>query len=726
LAGFPDLAFRTAVITGDAIVFELSHSFYVCLVRSMASSKSSNGEKLGQIRRMGSLGLMASIAIVAAQGSFPAGSAQAQTLRTAKAPPVTYTENDRIVHVLNRLGFGARPEDIALVKRIGLKVYIDQQLNPETIDDSAVDQKLQSFTELQMSDADIESKYKDFITLDQDGNKLRQRLRKMEAMKLAENTPMTSVDQSTMQTASTASVTSVTPSTASTTLPSQTAAPKAEVKAIRQGVQEMIASDPELAKEVQDQRRRLVEAANPIGLLHEEFTASKIIRAVESKRQLQEVLVDFWTNHFNIDIRKAPCGILKVIDDRDVIRPHIFGKFRDLLEASAKSPAMLVYLDNFQSVSENLPTPNNSRRFGRFAALNQAANSNQLQTQVVKRKPRRKLGLNENYAREVMELHTLGVTGGYTQQDVREVARCFTGWSIASPDGLRPRINRYGEAGVFQFYPRVHDEGEKVVLGHHIPADGGQRDGEIVLNLLAEDPATRKHISYELCQCLVCDEPPSSLVNKCIETWQNTDGDLREVVRTIVTSPEFFSSVAMRKKIKSPFEYAVSSVRALDGTLDPTAMISHRQIAREANSLIRPPQGGGFIDVNTNSMIGEIATMGEPLFQYLAPTGFPEDSRKWVSSGALISRLNFSLALTQGKIKDVQLADPAEDSTASMDPTALIDKMSKQILHGEISPSTRATLLSEAKADSGSGSSSSMTPATVEALLLGSPEFQRR
>ncbi len=588
-----------------------------------------------------------------------------------------FSENDKIVHVLNRLGFGPRPDDIERVKRMGISAYIEQQLHPEQINDQAVDQKLQSFPELNLSNEDIAARYKEFINADQETAKLRRQMRKAMDTK---NPP---------------------------------AAGQANTQLSPQAIRQMTMSDPDLMKQVQETRQQLAKSAEPIGLLHEEFNAAKLIRAVESQRQLQEVLVDFWNNHFNIDIRKAPCGVLKVIDDRDVIRPHVWGKFRDLLEASAKSPAMLVYLDNFQSVADQLPNQAPARRRrGGLLAQKKAPAANQT----------RKVGLNENYAREIMELHTLGVDGGYTQQDVREVARCFTGWSIGSPDGARPRINRYGEAGVFQFYPRVHDDGEKVVLGHHIPAGGGMRDGEIVLDLLASDRATWRHISTQLCQRLVCDDPPISLVNKCIQTWQDTDGNLREIVRTIVTSPEFFSSAAVRKKIKSPFEYAVSSVRALDGTLDPEALISRKQLLREANSMVRPPQGGGYLDMNTNTLLGQIGTMGEPIFQYQAPTGFPEDSRKWVSSGALISRLNFSLALTQGRINDVKLDDPSENAGEMMDTNRMIDRVANRILHGQISPATRATLVRESQADSGSKA----TPATIAALLLGSPEFQRR
>jgi uncharacterized protein (DUF1800 family) len=625
---------------------------------------------------------IAAIAFVSISLPSTIDAAQSHTAHTRVRVTAAPREDEKILHILNRLGFGARPDDVENVKRIGLSAYIDQQLHPEQIDDSAVEQKLAGFRELQFPDQDIESRYKDFITADQASNALRRRLVAMESQKESQMAQSGGAVPASMP----------------------AGANQANFQAKRDAIMEMVAADPALQKEFNDTRQQLVDTAEPIARLYQEFDAAKLVRAVESKRQLQEVLVDFWTNHFNIDIRKAPCGVLKVIDDRDVIRTHVFGKFRDLLEASAKSPAMLVYLDNFQSVSDTLP----QRRPNRPAP----------------QRPR--AGLNENYAREIMELHTLGVSGGYTQQDVHEVARCFTGWSIGTVDGKRTRINRYSEAGEFQFFPQLHDDGEKVVLGHHIPAGGGIQDGETVLDLLAHDPATMKHVSYELCERLVADEPPMSLVRKCVETWQRTDGDLREIVRTIVSSPEFYSPVAMHKKIKSPFEYAVSSVRALDGTIDTGVLASARPavLAREANSLVRPPQGGGFLDINTNTLLGQIGTMGEPLFQYQAPTGFPEDSRKWVSSGALISRLNFSLALTQGRIKDVKIEDPSEDAGANMDVTATIDRMADRILHGSIAPSTRATLLTEARP--GPDGRSSLTPATIAALLLGSPEFQRR
>jgi uncharacterized protein (DUF1800 family) len=503
--------------------------------------------------------------------------------------------------------------------------------------------------------------------------------------------------------------------------------------------------------------------------------AAKALRAIESERQLQEVLVDFWGNHFNIDIRRPPCEVLKIVDDREVIRPHVFGKFRDLLGASAKSPAMLVYLDNYQSMSENGPAatagraanPRRAARLARLAQLGIAAPGTTAQgpaapvgspdspanrrraqrlarlaqsgtnapgavapgttpgaaTQAAPPKPQKKRpsGLNENYAREIMELHTLGVDGGYTQQDVREVARCLTGWSVNSGGGRRPANGKHGGAASFRFYPAMHDDGQKTVLGHVIPAGGGEQDGEKVLDILASHPATMHHVSMQLCQRLVSDDPPASLVNKCVETWKRTDGDLREIVRTIVTSPEFYAPSAVRSKIKSPFEYAVSSVRALGGAYQAEAP-SGRNEARKAVYLIKPPKGGGYLDFGTTTLIGQVGTMGQPLFQYQAPTGYPEDSRKWVSAGALISRLNFALALTNGNLSDVTAT--GESVAAAGDPSHTIDHAAARILHVNVSPATRSTLLKQVSEPSTPGKSEAGAN-RVAALLLGSPEFQR-
>jgi uncharacterized protein (DUF1800 family) len=386
------------------------------------------------------------------------------------------------------------------------------------------------------------------------------------------------------------------------------------------------------------------------------------------------------------------------VDEREVIRPNVLGKFRDLLGASAHSPAMLIYLDNAQSQAPRPVNPRLARMQGNLPGTPGQ------QTRG---------GINENYAREIMELHTLGVDGGYTQKDVQEVARCFTGWSV----------NR--QTGTFQFNRRGHDDGEKTVLGQTIPAGGGRGDGERVLDILAAHPATARFLSRKLCQRFVSDEPPAALVARCVQTWQKTDGDLRAVVRTIVTSPEFFSRAAYRQKIKSPFEFAVSSVRALGGTMD---FAGARQQLR-----MRAFQGDGINDNARNALrqtlAGQVGVMGQPLFQHQAPTGYPEDSRRWVSSGALIARLNFTLGLVSGKVPEVQTLPLIVSSEAATRPSEALDALADRLIGGEMSPATRATLLKQATAaptDPASAANDTAAARRLTALVLGSPEFQRR
>ena len=298
-----------------------------------------------------------------------------------------------------------------------------------------------------------------------------------------------------------------------------------------------------------------------------ELQQQKVLRAIYSTRQLQEVLVDFWFNHFNVDARKGADRFMLTEYERDVIRPRVLGNFRDLLGATAKSPAMLFYLDNWMSVDPNGPHLDAPQirgfrnRFGR-ATIAQPAGRMPRQNENAPK------GLNENYGRELMELHTLGVDGGYTQQDVTEVARAFTGWTIEQPR----------QGGGFKFDPRRHDDGKKVVLGHVINAGGGQRDGEEVLDILAAHPSTARFIATKLLRRFVSDTPPASLVDRVAARFRATDGDLREVVRTILTSPEFFAADADRAKIKTPFEFVVSAVRATDAEVHD-ARVLVRQVA---------------------------------------------------------------------------------------------------------------------------------------------------
>src|SRR5678816_3564882 len=417
------------------------------------------------------------------------------------------TEDQRVIHVLNRLGFGARPGDVERVKAMGLENYINQQLNPEKISDTFAENKLRELSTLNMTTAELYEKYP------QPGQLLRQlQARGMlpeemsaDAAKNNQNTPP---------------------------------ANPLENEKYRQVIQEYY-------RENGLQRpQRIID----------ELQASRILRAVYSERQLQEVMVDFWTNHFNIFANKGADRWLLPAWDRDTIRPNAMGKFSTLLQATAQSPAMLFYLDNFQSVSPNA----NQRRGGLLQ---------QLRPQQQQRQRR---GINENYARELMELHTLGVDGGYTQKDVQEVARCFTGWTIFQPRGGAAAVNAMngGEgarrnAGSFFFNARVHDDGEKTVLGHKIPAGGGIKDGLTVLDILAHHPSTAKFIAKKLVRHFVADTPPQSLVDRVAATFTKSDGDIRETLKAIFVSKEFNSTEAYRVKIKRPFELVVSAIRTL-------------------------------------------------------------------------------------------------------------------------------------------------------------------
>jgi uncharacterized protein (DUF1800 family) len=370
-----------------------------------------------------------------------------------------------------------------------------------------------------------------------------------------------------------------------------------------------------------------------------ELQQARLLRAVYSQRQLYEVVVDFWNNHFNIFARKGTDRWLTTAYERDTIRPHALGRFRDLLLATAQSPAMLFYLDNWLSVSPDGPMarlPANSRR----------------------------RGLNENYAREIMELHTLGVDGGYSQQDVREVARCFTGWTLVRPRG-----------DDFRFEPRLHDQGAKTVLGMRIGAGGGIEDGMKVIDLLARHPSTAKFIATKLARRFVADDPPASLVNRVAEAFRRSDGDIRATIRTIVESPEFYSPEAYRAKVKKPLEYVASALRVTNAE------------TRVTHQLLR-----------------YLGRMGEPLFLAQPPTGYPDVGASWVTPDMLLTRMNFATDLVGNRIDGAQV-----QSTALRDTQQFV----RVIAPDSLSAGTRAALTETEGLE------------TV-ALLLAAPEFQRR
>jgi len=577
--------------------------------------------------------------------------------RAADDQPPPLTERQRIIHVLNRCGYGPRPGDVEWIEGIGLTAYMRQQLHPETIDDSALRAELARFDTLNMSATEL---FRDFRDLQQ-ANKQRQ----IERANAEKNGGATMTDSST----------------------NSPSARPAQAKRPNGG---------------EPPRRSQIAVA--------ELQDAKIISAVDSPRQLYEVLVDFWSNHFNIDVRKGPCRVLKVADERDVIRPHVLGKFRDLLGASAKSPAMLHYLDNFENSAPREISPNEQRRRQQYVQQQNPG----APVEAIDTKPKKVGGLNENYAREIMELHTLGVDGGYTQKDVQEVARCFTGW------GVDP------QTGLFAFAPRRHDNGPKTVLGHEIPANGGMQDGETVLDILASHPSTAKFISTELCRRLVADDPPPALVERAAAVFRTTDGDLRAVVQTIIYSPEFFSPQAYRAKIKSPFEFAVSAVRATGRTIVADDLVpANRRLAMEAGATFDRNMDR-IMNAPRKSLDLAVIEMGQPLFAYQAPTGYTEDSRKWVNAGALIARINFALALSEHKV--VNVSPPPPDLIRGVDsdkPDLVLDQLNRVLLHGEMAPATRATLEKQISDKEEDDDSSTVNVPELTALVLGSPEFQR-
>jgi len=450
----------------------------------------------------------------------------AGTLRPDAAPaPST---DQVIIHVLNRIGYGARPGDVDRIRATGLERYIDEQLHPERIADRSMSVRLAGLTTIGMS-----------------------------ASQIAERIELPAIEA-------------------------------------RRGRKRQAASNQEPATG-KPARDPLQQQANALVV---ELAQAKVLRAVYSERQLQEVLTDFWFNHFNVDARKNRERFLLTVYERETIRPHVLGRFRDLLEATARDPAMLVYLDNWMSADPNAP-----------ARMRAGAANN---------RPR---GINENYARELMELHTLGVDGGYTQKDVTEVARAFTGWSIENP--------RRGSG--FRFDPRMHNAGPKIVLGHKIAGGGGESDGERVLDLLASHPSTARFIAFKLARRLVGDDPPPALVDRAAARFRATGGDLREVTRTILTSPEFLAPDAYAVKVKTPFEFVVSALRATG-----TDVVDARAIARE------------------------LREMGMPLYMCQPPTGYADTADAWVNTGALVTRLNYALKLAGPDMQMAQLLGAPE------------------------------------------------------------------
>jgi len=556
-----------------------------------------------------------------AQSTKPAAPRPQPAASAAASQSQELLPDEQIQQALNRLTFGARPGDAEKLRSMGVDKWIDLQLHPERIDDAKTDQLLSQYSIFSMKTSDI---VRDYNVVQQ----LQRQVKKTDA------------NDTTMN--------------------------KAQTR------QEILAQNPQLAA-----------AARQAQQLTGEVQSAKLARAVTSDRQLNEVMVDFWENHFSVFAGKGQTRLFLAQYDRDVIRPHALGKFRDLLGAVAKSPAMLFFLDNWQSAADSTqPTlaargggrggfrPGVIARRPRRGIIGGLGGGQQLppavrerlqnatpeeRQQIMQRlQQQAKRGLNENYARELMELHTLGVDGGYTQKDVQEVARALTGWTF----------NR--QTGEFVFNPAIHDAGEKTILGHKFPAGHGEDEGEQVLDLLAREPATAHFVTTKLARHFVSDDPPKALVDRCANTFSKTDGDIRETVRCVVTSPEFFSRAAYRAKVKTPFELVASALRAVNAQPDTTPRTA--QI---------------------------VARLGQPIFGRQTPDGWPDHGDAWMNTGAILNRINFGLSLAAGQIPAARLDNWSEFAALQAQPRSQqVDGVVKSMLGGQVSPETRQVLMS--------------------------------
>jgi uncharacterized protein (DUF1800 family) len=651
-------------------------------------------------------------------------SAQFAIAKKDKREPATLLdEQKRALHALNRLAFGPRPGDVERVTAMGVDRWIDQQLHPDKIDDHALDARLEPFRTLRMNSREIVENFppQQVIKAIAEGKQSMPSDPTKRAIYQAQLERYQEKQEQKQQAANADS---------SSTAGSGKAAPMAmsdEEQARRredrlyadlksedlldlppdQRMKAILRMSPEDQRALEgslkgdkreefmegmkpQQRETLMALNNPQQVVTTELVQSKLLRAVYSDRQLQEVMTDFWFNHFNVFIGKGADRYMLTGYERDVIRPRALGKFEDLLVATAQSPAMLFYLDNWLSVGPNsdfangIPKRNNNYNWRRPPRPPRPAQ--------VKQAKGRRSGLNENYGRELMELHTLGVNGGYTQKDVTEVARVLTGWTLKQPR----------EGGGFVFEDRMHEPGDKRVLGHRIKS-GGEKEGREVLHILAHHPSTAKFISTKLAMRFVSDDPPPALIERMSQTFLKKNGDISEVLKTMLHSPEFWAPESYRAKVKTPLEFVVSAVRT-SGAEVSDAMPLARQLQ----------------------------TMGMPLYGMQPPTGYSMKADAWVNSSALLGRMNFALSLTAGKFKGIQIdsaqmlgsapAPDAEGTLTALENTLLAGNVSRQT-HDTIAAKMNDPKISQRQLDDPARSPNT---SAIAGLLLGSPEFQRR
>jgi uncharacterized protein (DUF1800 family) len=685
----------------------------------------------------------------------------------------------RALHALNRLTFGPRPGDVQEVMAVGVERWIDLQLHPDKIDDSALNARLEPLRTLRMSTKEIAENFPDPQEINQVMNGRRSipsdparraiyqvQLARLEDRKerkdkdregIGNNVGRVAADKagnsSDERAATAASAVQDTGSSSTEKMETNGAAStvtssagEASANANENSMANAPTSDavpPKPTPEEEEQARRreeqlyadldiqqlpslppdqrfnrilgmstsaqvafanslrggkgqefleglnpkqketLLAMNNPSVVVTSELAEAKLLRAVYSLRQLDEVMTDFWINHFNVFVDKGLDRLMLTSYERDVIRPHALGKFEDLLVATAKSPAMLFYLDNWVSVGPNSPQAMGipSHPYSRYGRRFPQPRPN---------RGKRPSGLNENYGRELLELHTLSVSGGYSQRDVTEVAKVFTGWTIDKPI----------EVGSFKFEPRMHEPGPKFVLGHRIKPKG-EGEGLEVLHRLATSPQTAHFISLKLAERFVSDDPPPALVDRMAKTFLKKKGDIREVLSTLFHSPEFWDDGNYRAKVKTPLEFVASSLRATGAEIDDALPLTQ-----------------------------QLNRMGMPLYGAQPPTGYSMKAETWVSSSALLNRMNFALALASGKIRGVKIdaAQLGGSKLSASDPSAALATLEANLLISGVSQQTHNSIAAQVGTSGPSGTNVPHSPdvSMIEGLLLGSPEFQRR
>jgi uncharacterized protein (DUF1800 family) len=613
--------------------------------------------------------------------------------------------DDRVVHALDRLTFGPRPGEIDQVKAMGLGVWIDQQLHPANIDDTAMEQRLQQFPAMRLREEELTRKFPPGSIIRQvENGKISVPLFNATERAIYENqvaTDRNKQEQDKAKAKNPPTVSNAPPATPPPVMSAEQVAallilaptarmakilslPAGEYGQLRKQLSavERTALGDGMSPE---QRETLIALDNPRQVVQNELLQSRVLRAIYSQRQLQEVMTDFWLNHFNVFQGKTGEEVYSLVTyERDAIRPNALGSFEGLLYQTATSTAMMTYLDNASSTGPHS-----------LSALGGPA-------RPFPPKGGSPKGLNENYARELMELHTLGVNGGYSQRDVTEVAKVFTGWTIEQPPKGGPR---------FVFDESRHEPGMKRVLGVNIK-ENGFKEGLEVLHMLATSPATAHFISRKLAVRFVSDDPPQSLVDRLSTVFLASNGNIREVMRFLVQSPEFWAATSYRAKIKTPEDFVISAARA-----------------------------GGMDVEDPNVVVKAIGDLGQPLYGRQTPDGYSMQSAPWVNSSALLERMNFSLALAGNHLgKGVTVDWLGQLGAASVLPDLEERQVESLIMHGQVSEKTRALILQQLATAPVTKPVALAQPATEQqahqaadrqaslaaGLLFGSPDFQRR